>query len=136
MQHRAKQRHLAPRERQVGVTMVYVICGGLLAATIGVAATRGEHSPAHAQGRQVTHSTTKPTSVQTSPAGSPSTAARGPITYVVKPGDNLSTIADWFKLHGYGDLYRLNTTVVGSNPNLIRPGQKITISSTGMAVGS
>jgi nucleoid-associated protein YgaU len=49
------------------------------------------------------------------------------ITYVVKPGDTLSGIAEWFKLHGYGALYNANRSVIGSNPNLIFPGEHITI---------
>ncbi len=49
------------------------------------------------------------------------------ITYVVKPGDTLSGIAEWFRLHGYGALYNANRTVIGLNPNLIFPGEHITI---------
>jgi nucleoid-associated protein YgaU len=52
----------------------------------------------------------------------------GTITYVVKRGDNLSIIAAWFHLHGYGALYDANRAVIGANPNLIFPGQRITIS--------
>jgi LysM repeat protein len=54
--------------------------------------------------------------------------ASGTITYTVKPGDTLSGIAEWFSLHGYGALYAANMAVIGSNPNLIRPGERITIS--------
>jgi nucleoid-associated protein YgaU len=50
------------------------------------------------------------------------------LTYVVKSGDTLSGIAEWFKLHGYTGLYDWNKSVIGSNPNLIFPGQRITIS--------
>ncbi len=52
-----------------------------------------------------------------------------PITYTVKPGDSLSTIAAWFKLHGYAALYQQNAAVIGANPNRIFAGQKITIAS-------
>ncbi len=71
------------------------------------------------------------------PAGAPPTAAaaskkpvvgRAPsFTYVVKPGDTLFGIAQWFRLHGYGDLYASNIAAVGSDPNLIRPGERITV---------
>ena len=44
------------------------------------------------------------------------------VTYVVKHGDTLSGIADWFKLHGYGDLYSANIAPIGPNPNPIIPG--------------
>jgi nucleoid-associated protein YgaU len=54
--------------------------------------------------------------------------ATGTITYTVKHGDTLSAIAAWFSLHGYGALYAANESVIGSNPNLIFPGEHITIS--------
>ncbi|MDQ2796908.1 MAG: hypothetical protein M3Y06_07080 [Actinomycetota bacterium] len=44
-------------------------------------------------------------------------------------------ISQWFKLHGYGSLYERNKAVIGDNPNLIFPGQKITISGGKMTVG-
>jgi resuscitation-promoting factor RpfA len=54
--------------------------------------------------------------------------ATGTITYTVKAGDTLSGIAEWFSLHGYGALYAANIAVIGANPNLIIPGEHITIS--------
>ena len=54
------------------------------------------------------------------------------VTYTVKPGDTLSGIAAWFKLHGYGSLYAANRSVIGSNPALIRPDERITISHGGV----
>ncbi len=58
-----------------------------------------------------------------------SAAVSSTVTYTVKPGDTLSGIAEWFKLHGYGALYAANAKVIGANPNLIFPGQRITISN-------
>jgi nucleoid-associated protein YgaU len=55
--------------------------------------------------------------------------AKSRITYTVKAGDTLSGIATWFRLHGYGALYDANRAVIGSNPNLIFPGERITISN-------
>ncbi|MGE6488518.1 LysM peptidoglycan-binding domain-containing protein [Paenisporosarcina sp. NPDC076898] len=66
--------------------------------------------------------TTKP-SVNKRPSQQKSTAK----TYTVKKGDNLWTIA---KAH-YGegsknmDIYNANKSVIGKNPNLIYPGQKL-----------
>jgi nucleoid-associated protein YgaU len=65
-------------------------------------------------------------------AGSPGGA---PLTYVVKPGDNLSDIAAWFKLNGYQSLYEANAAVIGGDPDLIHPGQVITVSDGQMSVG-
>ena len=61
-------------------------------------------------------------------------AAKAPITYTVRRGDTLSGVAAWFKLHGYGNLYAANAKVIGANPNLIHPGERITIGSHVMKV--
>lgn len=73
---------------------------------------------------------TAPTAA-TAPATQPAAAAKPaaekkpePKTITVKPGDSLSKIAaangtTWQKI------YELNKGVVGSNPNLIRPGQQL-----------
>ena len=65
----------------------------------------------------------------------PTSAMLPPVTYTVKAGDTLSTIAAWFHKHGYGALYEANRAVIGSNPNLIFPGERITISSGVMTTG-
>lgn len=62
------------------------------------------------------------------------TAPPKTITYVVKPGDNLSVIAAWFHLNGYDALYRANWKVIGGDPNLIRPGETFTITNGVMSV--
>ncbi len=50
-------------------------------------------------------------------------------TYTIASGDSLWKIAQ--KIYGkgadYTRLYEANKDVVGSNPNLIRPGQVLTI---------
>lgn len=48
------------------------------------------------------------------------------ITYVVKKGDNLSDIAKKYNIK-WNELYDKNRAVIGSNPNIIRPGQKLKI---------
>ena len=57
-------------------------------------------------------------------------AATKPITYVVKRGDNLSSIAAWFALRGFGELFEANRGVIGDDPDRIFPGQRITITGT------
>jgi nucleoid-associated protein YgaU len=69
------------------------------------------------------------------PLAAPDPASDTPLTYTVRPGDNLSSIAAWFHLHGYGALYDANRNVIGQDPGLIHPGQIITISSQGVSVG-
>ena len=48
-------------------------------------------------------------------------------TYTVRPGDSLSKIAQKLGLKSWQDLYNLNKSVVGSNPNLIYSGQVLKI---------
>ncbi len=48
------------------------------------------------------------------------------ITYVVKSGDTLSSIANDYNTT-WQKLYKDNIVVIGDNPNLIYPGQKLTI---------
>ena len=60
-----------------------------------------------------------------------SSSRRAAITYTVKKGDNLSSIAAWFALHGYRSLFEANRAVIGDSPDLIQPGQRITITGSG-----
>lgn len=52
-----------------------------------------------------------------------------PTTYTVKPGDCLWNIAKKFYGDGslYTKIYNANKSVIGANPNLIYPGQVLTI---------
>ncbi|MDQ2726830.1 MAG: LysM peptidoglycan-binding domain-containing protein [Actinomycetota bacterium] len=85
--------------------------------------------------------TTAPTTSAPTTSAPPTTvapappSAQPPITYTVKPGDTLSTIATWFQLHGYQALYQANMAVIGANPDLIFPGQTITIANGTMTMG-
>ena len=54
------------------------------------------------------------------------TSSSSPITYVVQKGDNLSKIARMYGLT-WQDIYNANRGVIGSNPNLIYPGQSFVI---------
>lgn len=48
-------------------------------------------------------------------------------TYTVKKGDTLGKIANSLGLDSWRELYDLNKDVIGSNPNVIRPGQTFQI---------
>jgi nucleoid-associated protein YgaU len=83
-------------------------------------------------GSTVPRSTPTPSSSQTaasSPSASisPSPKQPSPVSYTVVPGDTLSSIAIKFKQAGYQPLYDWNATVIGQNPNLIKPGQVIIV---------
>ncbi|MGW2165146.1 transglycosylase family protein [Streptomyces nondiastaticus] len=48
--------------------------------------------------------------------------------YTVRPGDNLSVIAEQHAVNGgWQSLYHRNEKVVGTDPDLIRPGQKLEV---------
>jgi LysM repeat protein len=59
----------------------------------------------------------------------PSTPPKGSQTYTVKKGDTLWKIAKMFYGEGnkWPTIYEANRKVIGSNPNLIRPGQVLVI---------
>lgn len=56
----------------------------------------------------------------------PTTDSSGSITYTVQSGDNLSKIAKKYNTT-WQKIYEDNKDVIGDNPNLIKPGQVLTI---------
>jgi nucleoid-associated protein YgaU len=64
-------------------------------------------------------------SVRTGPSGTPAANGR---TYVVRSGETLSAIATRLGVRGgWQALYERNRHVVGGNPNLILPGQRLAL---------
>lgn len=53
--------------------------------------------------------------------------------YIVQPGDTLSGIARKLGIPDWRTLYETNKSVIGGNPNLIRPGQQLTYGDTAPA---
>ncbi|MFJ8310624.1 transglycosylase family protein [Streptomyces sp. NPDC094147] len=54
--------------------------------------------------------------------------------YTVRPGDNLSVIADANKIHGgWPALYHANEKLIGTDPNLILPGQSLDLKAAAAA---
>lgn len=65
-----------------------------------------------------------PPKVVAKPAPKPVAATR----YTVKAGDNLSTIAQrFYGVQNWQKIYNANKGVIGSNPNIIRAGEVLTI---------
>lgn len=58
------------------------------------------------------------------------------ITYAVKNGDSVASIARWFGQHGYGVQFAANLLVIESNQNLLVPGAIISISNGVMTIHS
>lgn len=48
------------------------------------------------------------------------------ITYIVQPGDNLTTIAQRYNTN-WQLIYKKNKNIIGSNPNIIKVGQELII---------
>lgn len=63
---------------------------------------------------------------QTAAADPPTGKRTGTDPYIVQPGDTLSSIG---RAHGesWSALYRRNKTLIGRDPNLITPGQRLTL---------
>ena len=108
--------------------------------TAAVPSRTAPASPIHTPGagtshpaRKVTHTTGAGTGRATSgsrmsgAAQSAHAATRPAKVYTVKRGDNLTVIAAWFHVRGYEPLYAWNKTIIGRNPDLIFPGQKIVV---------
>jgi resuscitation-promoting factor RpfA len=104
------------------------------AGTVASSASSPAASSAPASSPKASPAAAKPSSLPSAPSSAaPSRTQAMPhaadtITYIVKSGDTLSGIAEWFSLHGYAALYAANASVIGANPNLIIPGEHITIS--------
>lgn len=50
------------------------------------------------------------------------------LKHVVAKGENLSVIAAWYdQTLGYQAAYALNRSIIGSNPNLLFPGEVLTV---------
>lgn len=96
--------------------------GGQAAASAASAATApGPHQAA----AQAAHETATPAAF-TRPALTADIAR----TYTVQPGDTLSGIASQFGI-SWRALYAANTSVVGSNPNTIFPGEVLALTGAG-----
>jgi len=84
------------------------------------------HKSSTHKSKSVTHKSTKKSTTAPKVARSASVKAIGK-TYVVRSGDTLSAIATRNHISGgWHTLYQLNSKTI-SNPNLIFPGQRITL---------
>lgn len=131
----ASQANLASREAQIAVAErvlagqgigAWPVCGlrGLGGTTAG-----GTGAPAPAPKKSAPAPQRKATPAPQAQAQAPYQAPKldGNGDYTVKAGDTLSGLVQDLKLPGtWQDLYNKNKDVVGSNPNLIIVGQKLT----------
>ncbi|WMX43758.1 LysM peptidoglycan-binding domain-containing protein [Streptomyces roseicoloratus] len=69
--------------------------------------------------------------VQAVAENAPEVASAAPVKYSVVTGDSLSKIARKYGVKGgWKKVYQGNRKVVGADPDLIRPGQKLTVAAT------
>ncbi|WP_030912207.1 M23 family metallopeptidase [Streptomyces sp. NRRL F-5126] len=73
----------------------------------------------------------------TAPAAKAGTTAAATSTYTVAKGDTLASIAVHHHVSGgWKALYRANKDVVGADPSLIRPGEKLRLGSAATPAGT
>lgn len=123
----APRADLATEAQQKAVANVWVREAGSGAWQCPGAQDTGSTAPSHSTGSysapQRSHVEKAPQKVE-EPSESRTTNAG---TYRVKTGDTLSAIGESFNVDWH-DLYTKNKTVIGDDPNLILPGQVITVS--------
>lgn len=91
------------------------------AGTPGAAGTPGKAGPPGKPGSPPPHPGHRP------PTPAPKPHPGKTQYYTVRPGDSLSKIAAQFHLPNWQALYNMNRAVVGGNPNMIHPGQRLKI---------
>ncbi|GAA0542130.1 MULTISPECIES: LysM peptidoglycan-binding domain-containing protein [Streptomyces] len=131
----ARGRHRRPRPHRVSRASLAITAGGAGVALplIGVsqanaasAATPSSPAPAVTA---VTHSTAQPLLIVPKAVPEPPAKAQPQAgSYTVVHGDTLSAIADTENVAGgWERLYEINRQVIGADPDVIRPGQRLTL---------
>ena len=121
----------ASRSQQIAIAEKVLAGQGIGAWPVcGKKAGSGRHyQGTHTAGsRSVTTHRRTTTHHRASTARKPATVTATGADYVVKSGDTLSTIAARHAVKGgWRALFRLNRSTIGSDPNLIFPGQKLAL---------
>ncbi|MGW7615884.1 LysM peptidoglycan-binding domain-containing protein [Streptomyces antimycoticus] len=131
----ARGRHRRPRPHRVSRASLAITAGGAGVALplIGIsqanaasAATPSSPAPAVTT---VTHSTAQPLLIVPKAVPEPPAKAQPQAgSYTVVHGDTLSAIAGTENVAGgWERLYEINRQVIGADPDVIRPGQRLTL---------
>lgn len=122
---RARREELARKQQEADAARKRFEEAEAEKARVAVAAAE----KAAAEARAKAAGTSASSWAQAAPAQATATTAAGERTYVVQSGDSLSKIAK--ELYGEGkrwtEIYEANKQLIGDNPNLIHPGQKLRI---------
>ncbi|GAA3355284.1 hypothetical protein GCM10017744_017210 [Streptomyces antimycoticus] len=121
--HRVSRASLAITAGGAGVALPLI---GISQANAASAATPSSPAPAVTT---VTHSTAQPLLIVPKAVPEPPTKAQPQAgSYTVVHGDTLSAIADTENVAGgWERLYEINRQVIGADPDVIRPGQRLTL---------
>ncbi|MGP3939519.1 MULTISPECIES: LysM peptidoglycan-binding domain-containing protein [Streptomyces] len=131
----ARGRHRRPRPHRVSRASLAITAGGAGVALplIGIsqanaASAAAPSSPTPAV-TTVTHSTAQPLLIVPKAVPEPPAKAQPQAgSYTVVHGDTLSAIADTENVAGgWERLYEINRRVIGADPDVIRPGQRLTL---------
>ncbi|AQA15467.1 LysM peptidoglycan-binding domain-containing protein [Streptomyces malaysiensis] len=131
----ARGRHRRPRPHRVSRTSLAITAGGAGVALplIGIGQANAASAPAPTSATPAVTSVTaaKAQPLLIAPRAVPEPPAKAqPQTgsYTVVRGDTLSGIADAENVTGgWERLYEINRQVIGADPDLIRPGQRLTL---------
>ncbi|AXI78584.1 LysM peptidoglycan-binding domain-containing protein [Peterkaempfera bronchialis] len=135
--HFAPRADLATREEQIAVGERIVEARGLTPWPVCGRASRGEARPTlHTTATRLPHRAPHISAMQGQPPLSVlalmpvKVPAPGSAYWTVHSGDSLSSIAQQSHVHGgWHALYDMNRDILGSNPDMIQPGQHLRLAS-------
>ncbi|MEU8619120.1 transglycosylase SLT domain-containing protein [Streptomyces sp. NPDC048623] len=128
---RGPGKHRRPKNTPLarGIALVGLTGSAALALPLAGATTAGAATPQAETSVAVAKQTARIT-VQSAPAA----VKAAPLTYSVVAGDSLYKIAQKHGVRGgWKKLYKDNRSVVGADPRLIHPGQKLSVSGKAVA---
>ncbi|MFF8604229.1 transglycosylase SLT domain-containing protein [Streptomyces sp. NPDC015232] len=129
---RGTGKHRRPKNTPLtrGIAAVGLTGSAALALPLTAAGTAGAATP-QAAAPAVTHTVAVAKQVaRTAPAAAPAAVHGAPVKYSVVAGDSLSKIAGKYGVRGgWKKLYKDNRHVVGGDPRLIHPGQRLTVAA-------
>ncbi|MEU7025867.1 LysM peptidoglycan-binding domain-containing protein [Streptomyces sp. NPDC046275] len=130
---RGTGKHRRPKNTPLtrGIAAVGLTGSAALALPLAAAGTAGAATPQTAPTAARTVAVAKQMA-RTAPAAAPAAVHGAPVKYSVVAGDSLSKIAGKYGVRGgWKKLYKDNRHVVGGDPRLIHPGQRLTVAAGG-----
>ncbi|MBT2493728.1 transglycosylase family protein [Streptomyces sp. ISL-96] len=127
----ARRADLATKDQQIAVAEKVLNGQGPTAwplCSVRAGLTRGGDAPGASTEAKAAPKTATQSKKASAGTARPGTKDPGPETYTVASGDTLSAIADAEDVRGgWRSLYTANRDVVGSDPDIILPGQRLSL---------